>query len=133
MIEVRQKCNCVFGDGRYGCVVVWNDKNGKDCVCDHNPKGRNLRSMSENLSSVETKFLTHLLCPLPGEAHQQKGLKRAEGSPLDLCWCWVLPRRQGRHVVAGLQGLLRPWKGPFEGSVVSGLHSARGGGVDGAR
>ena len=49
MIEVRQKCNCVFGDGRYGCVVVWNDKNGKDCVCDHNPKGRNLRSVSENL------------------------------------------------------------------------------------
>ena len=77
-IEVRQKCNCVFGDGRYGCVVVWNDKNGKDCVCDHNPKGRNLRSVSENLSSVETKLTFSARCrEKPISRRVSRGLREA--------------------------------------------------------
>ena len=45
---------------------------------------------------------------------------------MDLCWCGVLSWRQGRHLFAGLQGLLAPLEGPGEGSEVPlGLHSAR--------
>ena len=45
---------------------------------------------------------------------------------MDLCWCGVLSWRQGRHLFAGLQGLVAPLEGPGEGSEVPlGLHSAR--------